>query len=743
MPKLIFEKCKNCGAPLNASRALNGVLECEYCGSAFTLPKEETAGGAIEQLKIAANELDLCRFEDAFASYRKAAELDENEPEAYFGMALSEFRVQYLKDNLKHRLQPVCHAATDKKFSENKNYLRALSLATKEQAEEYGRRAAEIDYIASEFFRLKEQGTGYDCFICVKVTDDETGMRTADYKYADDIYFSLRGKGYKPFFSERELKNVTGADYEARILYALCSSECMLVVCGKEEYLNTPWVKNEYSRFLALIRDEEKESDSITLAFFGKPIEKLQGKNGRIQGIDLGAMDATERVTAFVEAHTPEAKKRREAEEEAKRAAEAELSRKLEEQQRAQREIEEQLKNLRQKAAVSAAPASAGLNITSLLVRAKQELDFGDYGAAAKYYGQAIDADPENGEAWFGAFLSEQKVKSEEELLKDITLEKIASIRENKNYSFAVKNAAGVLKTNLEKFAETLNDREHTLRTEQAERERRAKEKAECQAAAQEKEAWLRENDPSIDCYDGNEFMIGEHKNGWCLIGKYSGSSLKSRIKIPRGVEIMDSEYFSNNMTAQTVEVPASLFKIGDSAFRGCAQLKEVAFPENSNLESIGAYAFSDCPNLSKFALPESVKIIGPQAFSGCSGLKGNFIIPQGVTVIKRGTFFECTSIEQVTLPDTLTIIYEAAFIDCTNLKNIQIPNCVTYIGINAFANCRNLTNLTIPNTVTNLENNAFYGCTNLCTVTMPLRFKKRRKKIFKGCKKIKFTYTE
>lgn len=479
MPKLIFEKCKNCGAPLNASLALNGVLECEYCGSAFTLPKEETAGGAIEQLKIAANELDLCRFEDAFASYRKAAELDENEPEAYFGMALSEFRVQYLKDNLKHRLQPVCHAMTDKKFSENKNYLRALSLATKEQAEEYGRRAAEIDYIASEFFRLKEQGTGYDCFICVKVTDDETGMRTADYKYADDIYFSLRGKGYKPFFSERELKNVTGADYEARILYALCSSECMLVVCGKEEYLNTPWVKNEYSRFLALIRDEEKESDSITLAFFGKPIERLQGKNGRIQGIDLGAMDATERVTAFVEAHTPEAKKRREAEEEAKRAAEAELSRKLEEQQRAQREIEEQLKNLRKNAAVSSAPVSAGANITSLLVRAKQELDFGDYGAAAKYYGQATDVDPENGEAWFGAFLCEQKVKSEKELLKDITLEKIASIRENKNYSFAVKNAAGVLKTNLEKFAETLNDREHTLRTEQAERERKAREEEE------------------------------------------------------------------------------------------------------------------------------------------------------------------------------------------------------------------------------------------------------------------------
>lgn len=566
MPKLIFEKCKNCGAPLNASRALNGVLECEYCGSAFTLPKEETAGGAIEQLKIAANELDLCRFEDAFASYRKAAELDENEPEAYFGMALSEFRVQYLKDNLKHRLQPVCHAATDKKFSENKNYLRALSLATKEQAEKYGRRAAEIDYIASEFFRLNKQGTGYDCFICVKVTDDETGMRTADYKYADDIYFSLRGKGYKPFFSERELKNVTGADYEARILYALCSSECMLVVCGKEEYLNTPWVKNEYSRFLALIRDEEKESDSITLAFFGKPIERLQGKNGRIQGIDLGAMDATERVTAFVEAHTPEAKKRREAEEEAKRAAEAELSRKLEEQQRAQREIEEQLKNLRQKAAVSAAPASAGLNITSLLVRAKQELDFGDYGAAAKYYGQAIDADPENGEAWFGAFLCGYEATEESQIIANLTLKMLEWIKTDKNYIFATRNAQGELKNRIQAFAKEIADKEEILIEE--ERKRKEEEKKE-----QARLAYEREHDPTADNYDHSEFEIKDKR-----LVKYKGN--KESVKIPRGVTSIKRDVFHSCCGLTSITIPDSVTSIGSWAFFHCSGLTSVTIPK-------------------------------------------------------------------------------------------------------------------------------------------------------------------
>lgn len=732
MPNLLFEKCKNCGAPLNASRALNGVLECEYCGSAFTLPKEETASGAIEQLKIAANELDLCRFDDAFASYRKAAELDENEPEAYFGMALSEFRVQYLKDNLKHRLQPVCHAVTDKKFSENKNYLRALSLATKEQAEEYGRRAAEIDYIASEFFRLKEQGTGYDCFICVKVTDDDTGMRTADYKYADDVYFSLRGKGYRPFFSERELKNVTGADYEARILYALCSSECMLVVCGKEEYLNTPWVKNEYSRFLALIRDEEKASDSITLAFFGKPIEKLHGKNGRIQGIDLGAMDATERVTAFVEAHTPEAKKRREAEEKAKRAAEAELKKRLEEQQRAQREIEEQLKNLRKNAAASSAPVSAGVNITSLLVRAKQELDFGDYGAAAKYYGQAIDADPENGEAWFGAFLCEQKVKSEEELLKDITLEKIKAICAHKNYLFAVKNAAGdsdskilAFKAELERKEQAIfeeqAEQERILREEQAERERKAREEAE----NRERLAWLCENDPSVDNYNSEEFEIQNQS-----LVKYIGS--KRDVKVPRGVTSIQAKAFKNCKSLISITIPNSVISIGNESFSGCSNLECVVI--SNGITKIGDFAFSNCYELKEITIPPSLLSIGTWAFSFCT---------KKLTRVNIADLAAWCKISFVSNKSNPLLFAHNLYLNGELITDLVIPNTVESIGKRTFINCDSLTSLTIPMSVTNIEKSAFGDCCGLKSVTMPLRFQNMITKIFKDYKKIKFTYTE
>lgn len=161
-------------------------------------------------------------------------------------------------------LQPVCYRISDKKFEENKNAKKAFELAAKDDCLLYVNRAEEIDYINREFFELKKSGLDYDCFICVKVTEtDDAERRTVDSGYADKIYSELKEEGYKPFYSERELFSRSGRDYEAMILYALYASECMLVVCGNEEYLQTKWVKNEYSRFLKLMGDEEKESDSI------------------------------------------------------------------------------------------------------------------------------------------------------------------------------------------------------------------------------------------------------------------------------------------------------------------------------------------------------------------------------------------------------------------------------------------------------------------------------------------------
>lgn len=293
-------KCKNCGSDLDISTAVGNVVKCAYCGSVFTI--SNSSDEVKRALDFAENSLDVCEFDKAFSSFRKAAELNPQEPEAYFGMALATFKIQYLRDCRKDNgLQPICHDINDKKFSADANFLKALTLSTPEQRKAYKDKAAEIDRIKGEFSKLKVAGIDYDCFICVKVTDTD-GRHTEDSHIAEKIYHSLKEAGYAPFYSEYDIHGQTGADYEARILYALFMSESMFLICTDESYLQTPWVKNEYTRFISMMSDEQKERESLTVIFKDTPIERIPGLAGRIQGISMNSFDALQRILNHVEA---------------------------------------------------------------------------------------------------------------------------------------------------------------------------------------------------------------------------------------------------------------------------------------------------------------------------------------------------------------------------------------------------------------------------------------------------------
>lgn len=430
-------KCKNCGARYALSQAVNGVIVCEYCDSILTVPKKDISPAALSFLRMGEHDLDICKFDDAYAAFSKAADINPGEPEAWWGKALSERRIQNIKDVVNKRMQPICHEVSDKKFSENKNYQRALELATAPQRAEYERKAAEIDDIREKFFRMEQQGLDFDCFLCVKVSAEDGSGITEDSKDADSIYNFLQDNGYKPFYSERTIRNKTGADYEAMILYGLYKSETMIVICRNEDYLRTPWVQNEYTRFLKLVNDEEKESDSVTIAYFKKPISVLPGKNGKIQGIDLSLRDAYSRILKFVDAHTPVARERRRREKEEREREANEIRRQIEEQKRYREELEEKLKTLNNTAAVS--PNGTVFSVQSMLKRAGQELEFGNTDKATEFYENALNADPENCEALWGLFLIDFKAKNESELIDRLDSTLSYQITNNKNFSLAVR----------------------------------------------------------------------------------------------------------------------------------------------------------------------------------------------------------------------------------------------------------------------------------------------------------------
>ena len=146
--------CKSCGATLEAK---GEVVVCAYCGTRWTVPQPANPA-ALEFLRMGEHDLDICRFEEAYSAYQKAAELDSKDPEAQFGMAVASFKVQYLKDETKDppRLQPICHEISKKRFTEDAAYKRAIALASPVRREVYEARGKEIDAIRSEFLRLKE-----------------------------------------------------------------------------------------------------------------------------------------------------------------------------------------------------------------------------------------------------------------------------------------------------------------------------------------------------------------------------------------------------------------------------------------------------------------------------------------------------------------------------------------------------------------------------------------------------------
>jgi hypothetical protein len=112
------------------------------------------------------------------------------------------------------------------------------------------------------------------------------------------------------------------------------------------------------------------------------------------------------------------------------------------------------------------------------------------------------------------------------------------------------------------------------------------------------------------------------------------------------------------------------------------------------------------------------ITVIGENAFRGSQIT--SVVIPEGVTELLGGAFYECRNLRTIMLPSTLRIIGGHSFRDC-GFTSIDIPASVTTIGNFAFFNCKNLTEITIPASVTTItgHNNIFSGCTGLTTITV------------------------
>ena len=249
-------KCKMCGGDIELSPDKTfGVCEC--CGSTMTFPKVDD-----DQRAAAFNRGNYFRrigeFDKALAVYERIVEEDNTDAEAHWCCALCRYGIEYVEDPTTHEYLPTCHRASFDNFLEDVDYQAALQYSDGITKRQYEKDAAKIAEVQHGILATCQNEQPFDVFICYKESD-EKGNRTKDSTLAQEIYYQLTDQGRRVFFARITLEDKVGTEYEPYIFAALNSAKVMVVVGTKPEYFNAVWVKNEWSRFLAMMKKDRSK----------------------------------------------------------------------------------------------------------------------------------------------------------------------------------------------------------------------------------------------------------------------------------------------------------------------------------------------------------------------------------------------------------------------------------------------------------------------------------------------------
>lgn len=205
------------------------------------------------------------------------------------------------------------------------------------------------------------------------------------------------------------------------------------------------------------------------------------------------------------------------------------------------------------------------------------------------------------------------------------------------------------------------------------------------------------------------------------ILGPHSFADLDKlmTVKLPKSVKYIN-QAFNNCSQLRSVEMPENLICVGDTtdnewgmivggAFVNCTNLEEIIF---HNCEKIGGNAFYQCNSLQEITLPKNLKHVGSSAFNQCSQLK-DIILPNEVETISYHAFEACYNLASIQFPPSLKRIEANAFSSCNSLSSINLSG-LTSISESTFSGCSNLTEVKLPSTLERIGDKAFESCFNL-----------------------------
>ena len=437
-------KCKMCGGALEIN-SNETVAVCEYCGTKQTLPKLTDDRKA--NLYDRANHFRRNNeFDKAMSIYESILNEDKTDAESYWSLVLCRYGIEYVEDPASHKRIPTVNRAQFTSIFMDEDYKSAIEYADGIQKEIYEFEAKAIDDIQKGILEISQKEEPFDVFICYKETD-ANGRRTPDSVLATELYHELCKEGFKVFFSRITLEDKLGTAYEPYIFAALNSAKVMVVLGTKQEYFNAVWVKNEWSRYLALIKNGARKT--LIPAYKDMDPYDLPEEFSHLQAQDMTKLGFIQDLVRGI---------RKIAGEEEKPAV-----------------IKETV--------VTSAPANS--NTAPLLERAFMFLEDGDWQSADEYCEKVLDIEPKNAQAYLGKLMADLQVRKTDDLIMcNIPFEN------NPNCQKVLRFGDDPLVEKLKSFNNTIIKRNNKKRIEEekAERERKiAEEKARKEAELEEK----------------------------------------------------------------------------------------------------------------------------------------------------------------------------------------------------------------------------------------------------------------
>ena len=131
---------------------------------------------------------------------------------------------------------------------------------------------------------------------------------------------------------------------------------------------------------------------------------------------------------------------------------------------------------------------------------------------------------------------------------------------------------------------------------------------------------------------------------------------------------------------------------------------------QNMYVTSVYEYAFKDNEVISTldFSNTNHINSIGMRAFSGCSSISNDLVLPATLSSIGMCAFQDCSSLPSVSIGGSVSEIPSQCFYNCTSLKTVYLPINLKSIDRLAFANCPRLRDVYLNTAVESINSSAF-----------------------------------